>query len=189
MNTTRSHFLRAFLWLSIAGWGIGLGGKLFDLLVVARAWGAHPPDSLSLMPYGDRFPINPGDFFQLLSVVMAVSVVGALIAGWKTRWPYREWLLLPVIAFVIIWAATPTIFWPIIHELYGTTIGRTTHTDTELVRLIHRWVICDWVRVGLIAIGFISSVRAISLPIDRADMRNTGIGKQGGFDGSRRANA
>ena len=63
------------------GWGVGFGAKLFDLLVVAGAWSASPPASLALLPYGPRFPMNPGDFFQPLSIVMAVSVVAALICA------------------------------------------------------------------------------------------------------------
>lgn len=57
----RSQWLRAFLWLSAVGWGIGLGAKLFDLLVLARSWGASPPASLSLMPYGkDLWGVRQG---------------------------------------------------------------------------------------------------------------------------------
>jgi len=156
--------LRFFLWMSVIGWGVGLGAKLFDLLVVAGAWSASPPASLALLPYGPRFPMNPGDFFQPLSIVMAVSVVAALICGWKAPRELRVWLWLPVIMFLVIWALTPTVFWPMIRELYGSSIGRMSRTDAELVRLAHRWIVWDWFRVGLIAIGFLASVRAISLP-------------------------
>jgi hypothetical protein len=160
--TTRT--LRFFLWMSVIGWGVGFGAKLFDLLVVAGAWSASPPASLALLPYGPRFPMNPGDFFQPLSIVMAVSVVAALICGWKAPRELRVWLWLPVIVFLVIWALTPTVFWPMIRELYGSSIGRISRTDAELVRLAHRWIVWDWFRVGLIAIGFLASVRAISLP-------------------------
>ena len=160
----RFRLMRFFLWTSVVGWGLGLGGKLFDLLVVAGAWSASPPASLALLPYGPRFPMNPGDFFQPLSIVMAVSVVAALICGWKAPREFRLWLWLPVIMFLIIWALTPTVFWPMIRELYGSSIGRISRTDAELVRLAHRWIVWDWFRVSLIAIGFLASVRAISLP-------------------------
>ena len=160
----RFRLMRFFLWASVLGWGIGLGAKVFDLLVVAGAWSASPPVSLTLLPYGPRFPMNPGDFFQPLSIVMAVSVVAALICGWKTPRKLRLWLWLPVIMFLIIWAITPTVFWPMIRELYGSAIGRISRTDAELVQLAHRWIVWDWFRVSLIAIGFLASVRAISLP-------------------------
>jgi len=160
----RLKLMRLFLWMSVLGWGVGLGAKLFDLLVVAGAWSASLPASLTLLPYGPRFPMNPGDFFQPLSIFMAVRVMPALICGWKAPRRLRLWLWLPVIMFFIIWAITPTVFWPMIRGLYGSSVGRISRTDAELVRLVHRWIGWDWFRVSLIAIGFLASVRAISLP-------------------------
>ncbi len=81
--------MQIFLWMSALGWGVGLGAKLFDLLVVAGAWAAAPPTSFALLPYGPRFPMNPGDFFQPLSLVMTVGILGAIISGWKTPFQLR----------------------------------------------------------------------------------------------------
>src|SRR5437773_9418097 len=106
----RLRLMRFFLWVSVIGWGIGFGAKLFDLIVVAGAWGAAPPTSLALMPYGPRYPMNPGGFFQPLSVLIVVGILGALISGWKTPLEYRIWLWVPVISFLIIWIFTPTVF-------------------------------------------------------------------------------
>lgn len=153
--------LRVFLWIAVLGWGIGLGAKLFDLVVVAGAWSASPPASFALLPYGKNYPIDPGDFFIPLSGMIAVGSVGALIAGWRSR--ARPALIVAVVAFLIIWATTPTVFWPMIHQLYGTAIGRVTTTDAEAVALAHRWLLCDSFRVLLIAAGFVLSVQAISL--------------------------
>jgi hypothetical protein len=161
---SRAQLTRGFLWFSVLGWGIGLGAKLFDLIVVAGAWGAAPPSSLALMPYGPRYPMNPGDFFQPLSALMVVGILGALISGWKTRPEYRIWLWVPVIAFLIIWILTPTVFWPMIRELYGAGSGKIVRSDAELIVLVRRWMIWDWLRVALIATGFASSVHAISIP-------------------------
>jgi hypothetical protein len=161
---SRERLTRGFLWLSVIGWGIGLGGKLFDLIIVAGAWSVAPPASFALLPYGPRFPLNPGDFFQPLSALMVVGVLGALISGWKTRFEYRVWLWLPVIAFLVIWILTPTVFWPMIHELYGTATGRIIRSDAEAVLLARRWIIWDWARVVMIAVGYVSSVRALSMP-------------------------
>ena len=160
---------RIFLWFSVLGGGIGLGAKLFDLIVVAGAWGAAPPTSLTLMPYGPRYPVNPGDFFQPLSALMLVGILGALISGWKTRLEYRIWLWVPVIAFLIIWIFTPTVFWPMIGELYGAGSGKIVRSDAELILLVRRWMIWDWLRVSVIAIAFLSSIRAISIPFPRSD--------------------
>jgi hypothetical protein len=109
--------------------------------------------------------MNPGDFFQPLSAIMALGILGALISGWRAPLHLRFWLWLGLIMFLIIWAITPTVFWPMIRELYGSAKGRISHTDAELVQLAHRWIVWDWFRVVLIAIGFVASVRALTLPV------------------------
>jgi len=166
---SREQLTRGFLWVSVLGWGIGLGAKLFDLIVVARAWGAAPPASLALMPYGPHYPLNPGDFFQPLSALMVVGILGALISGWKTPLQYRVWLWVPAITFVIIWIFTPAVFWPMIRELYGAGSGKIVRSDAELRLLVRRWMIWDWLRVAVIATGFVSLVRAISVPFPRGE--------------------
>lgn len=166
---SRAQLTRTFLWVSVMGGGIGLGAKLFDLIVVAGAWGAAPPASLSLMPYGERYRIDPGTFFQPLSALMLVGILGALISGWRTPLAYRVWLWIPVIAFLIIWIFTPTVFWPMIRELYGAGSGKIKRSDADLVLLVRRWMIWDWFRVVVIATAFISSVRAISVPFPRSE--------------------
>lgn len=159
--------LRIFLWIAVLGWAIALGAKLFDLLVVAGAWSASPPASFSLLPYGKRYPIDPGDFFIPLSLLIAVGSIGALIAGWKSS--VRLWLLLSGAMFLIIWILTPTIFWPMIHQLYGTAIGRVTASNAESVQLARRWLVWDSFRVVAIAIGFVTSVQAMSFPVARKE--------------------
>ena len=166
---SREQLTRGFLWCSVFGWGIGLGAKLFDLIVLASAWGAAPPASLALMPYGPHYPLNPGDFFQPLSALMVVGILGALISGWKTPLQYRIWLWMPVISFLIIWVFTPTVFWPMIRELYGAGSGKVVKSEAELILLVRRWMIWDWLRVALIALGFLASVRALSTPFPRRD--------------------
>jgi hypothetical protein len=164
----RERWTRAFVRVSAIAWGVGLGAKLFDLLVLASAWGASPPASLALYPYGPGFPINPGTFFQPLSALLLLAVVGALICGWKTPSRYRLWLWVPLAALALIWIATPTVFWPMIDEIYNAAHGRIGRSDVELAQLVRRWMIFDWMRVAMIAAGFLASLRALSLPYPRA---------------------
>jgi hypothetical protein len=56
--------------------------------------------------------------------MMVFGLVGALICGWRAPLQLRLWLWLSVLMFLFIWAITPTIFWPMIRELYGSAIGR-----------------------------------------------------------------
>lgn len=166
METARpssTRVLALFLWISTLAWGIGLGAKLFDLLVVAGAWGASPPESFARLPYGPGYPMNPGGFFQPLSIVMALGIVAALIAGWRHSRQMRIWLWVGTLSFVVVWAITPTVFWPMINQQYDIATGKSVASAAEALALTGRWFAWDWFRVGLIAIGFIASIRAISL--------------------------
>lgn len=163
----RERWTRIFLWLTVVSSGIGLGAKIFDLVVLAASWGASPPDSLKLMPYGEKFPVNPGDFFQPLNVFIIVPVIGALITGWRTPGSYRVWLWLPVVSLLIASVATPLLFWPIISELWSAGTGQIVRSQPELVHLINRWVFLDWCRIALVGVVFLSSIKGISMPYPR----------------------
>ena len=165
--------MRIFLWCGVFFWGIALGAKLFDIFVLASAYSAAPPASLMYLPYGPHFPHDPGEFFQPLSTLIVPGVVGAAIAGRKTRFDYRVWLLVSATMFIIIWILTPTIFWPMIRELYGAYTGKMPKTTPEIITLLHRWIVWDWFRTALIAVGFIASIRAISVPYPEAEARHT----------------
>jgi hypothetical protein len=54
-----------------------------------------------------------------------------------------------------------------IRELYGVASGKLIGSDAELIHLVRRWIIGDWMRVAGIAVGFVSSIRAISMPYPR----------------------
>jgi len=161
---SRERWTHRFLWFSISAWGIAVGAKIYDLLVLGVAWGGAAPDSLAFYPYGKHWPINPGNFFQPLSVLILIAIVGALISGWKTVPSYRRWLWLSLGAFVLIWIATPTMFWPIINDLYQIANHRPSAKVAETATLIRHWFLYDSIRILVIATGFVASVKAISLP-------------------------
>ena len=168
---SRERWTRGFLWVSILGFAVGLGAKLFDLVVLAGAWSASPPASFDLLPYGRRWPVDPGNFFQPLSAIMLIGILGTVIAGWKTPWRYKVWLVVPLIAFVIVWIFTPTVFWPMISELWGIHTGRLLRSDAQAIQLAHRWIVSDSLRTVVIALGFLSSIRAISVPYPQKSRR------------------
>jgi len=61
-----------------------------------------------------------------------------------------------------------------IRELYGLGRGRIVESDAQVIRLVRRWIIFDWLRVAAIAVAFLSSVRAMSVPFpDAQGSRNS----------------
>jgi hypothetical protein len=162
----RVRLLRIFLWLSVLAWGIGAGAKLYDLIVLAGAWSASPPESLSLMPYGARFPVIPGQFFAPTSGATLVGAIGTLICGWRTPASYRAWLWSSAILILSLWVFTIVAFWPSNHALFAAASAPplSPEAHAELIRRAHQWITLDWCRVAMMLGGFISAVRAISTP-------------------------
>ncbi len=148
-------------------WGIAAGAKLFDLRVLAGAWSAAPPESLLLLPYGPRFPVNPGQFFLPVSLAVLVGAIGALATGWRTPAHYRGWLWLSAGAILVVWLMTMIMMWRMNSALYAAALNHALIDAAALRQLAHRWVAYDWVRVVLMLTGFAAAVRAISLPLDR----------------------
>jgi hypothetical protein len=148
-----------------------LGAKLFDLRVLAGAWSASPPESLAMLPYGPRWPVDTGEFFIPSSAALLVSSVGAVVAGWKTRPWYRALLLVPpgislgTLMFTVLW------FWPANRALWHVAINASdAMTDREqIIALTRRWISYDWLRVTLASIGLVCSVRALSTPFPDPD--------------------
>jgi len=155
-------WLGVFLWVCVMAWGVGLGAKLFEFTVVISAWAADPPASLALMPYGPNHPYDPGDFFLPLSIVLLIGTVGALVFGRKALRSYKMWLWLALAALLVIWLATPTLFWPMIGDLYFAGTGSRPLEASAAQSLVNRWLVLDWLRTALIAVGFVSAVHAAS---------------------------
>jgi len=164
MTRQAQHYrwLVVFLWISVIAWGVGLGAKLFEFTVVISAWAADPPASLSMMPYGPGHPYDPGDFFLPLSILLLIGTVGALVCGRRALRSYRIWLWVGLASLLVIWLATPTLFWPMIGDLYYAGTGSRPLEASAAQSLVNRWLVLDWLRTALIAVGFVSAIQAVS---------------------------
>jgi hypothetical protein len=164
--SARERMTKACLWLAALAGGPLVGAKLFDLLVLAGAWSAHPPESLAMMPYGRAWPVDTGSFFIPFSAAMLVAGFGALAAGWRTPWHYRWLLCLPSIGILVLLLLTVVEFWPMNAALYyhGVHSAKDTITDAQSIAMAQRWVRLDWVRVLGATAAFIAALRALVQP-------------------------
>jgi hypothetical protein len=163
----RARITRMFLWISVLAWGLLVGGKLFDLRVLVGAWSAAPPESLSLLPYGPRYPVDTGEYFFPSSVALLVCSIGGLIAGWNTPWRFRILLAVPAIMLFVTLIVTVLWFWPANITLWAAArVAPNTMADrTEVAELVRQWVMYDWLRVAVGMAGFVCSIRALSIPV------------------------
>ena len=161
----RPRWARFFLWLSILSGGLCAGAKLFDLRVLAGAWSASPPESLSLLPYGAKYPVDTGEFFQPIGALFLLAVVGMAISGWTTPWRYRVLLIIPAVLVTAGWVFTVLWFWPRNAALWAVARGAPGAEQDPVViaGMAREWVRYDWVRVAILMVSFVCSVRAISV--------------------------
>lgn len=162
----RKPLTRFFIWVSVLMWGPLLGAKIFDLVVLAGAWSGSPPTSLRLLPYGSDYPVDTGEFFIPSSGVLLFATFGALASGWRTPLQFRAWLAASALAIFATLVVTVVVFWPLNFELwnYATGSPKATESVAQIIDKARTWVTMDWLRVAAAAIGFIASIRAISLP-------------------------
>lgn len=163
---SRGGVTRIFLWLAVLVGGPLLGAKLFDLLVLARAWSADPPASLAMMPYGKAWPVDTGVFFIPFSAALLTSGFGALVAGWRTPWRFRWLLCVPSVGVLLLLILTVVEFWPMNAALYYHGVGspKDMITDAEAIAMARHWVELDWVRVSGAAAAFVSALYALTAP-------------------------
>jgi hypothetical protein len=163
---SRERVCRSFLWLAVLVGGPLLGAKLFDLVVLAGAWGASPPASLAMMPYGKAWPVDTGVFFIPFSALMLVAGFAALVAGWRTPWRYRWLLCLPSVGILALLVLTVVAFWPMNAALYyhGVASPKDTITDAQSVAMTRQWLTLDWLRVAGAIAAFVAPLKALTLP-------------------------
>jgi len=174
MLTWQARMTRALLWVSVIAWGVLLGGKLFDHVVLAAAWSANPPESLNLLPYGERYPVDTGDYFFPSSVALLLCSLGLFISGWRTPLGYRLCLILPPLMLLVILVFTVVWFWPANAALWHVAQGAPGAMQdlTEITAMVGHWVVFDRIRILAGLIAFVLCIKAISVPFPASRGKN-----------------
>jgi hypothetical protein len=164
---------RGLLWVSVVSWGVLLGGKLFDHVVLVGAWSNNPPESLGLLPYGERFPVDTGDYFFPSSVALLLCSFGLFFSGWRTPRLYRLSLFLPPLMLLVILVFTVRWFWPANAALWNVAQGApgAMQEPGEIAAIVRQWVAFDRVRIAAGSVAFLLCIRAISVPFPASQSR------------------
>lgn len=162
----RQRITHGLLWVMVFTGGIVVGAKLFDLRVLVGAWSQSPPESLNLLPYGSRWPVDTGEFFIPISGSYLLASLAALIAAWPTPTRYRSLILVSFATCFAALVVTVTQMWPRNAALWAAASGApgALQDRAAIVQMVHEWVVIDWLRVALGALAFLAAIRAISIP-------------------------
>jgi hypothetical protein len=174
MLTWQARVTRSLLWVSVIAWGVLLGGKLFDHVVLVSAWSARPPESLGLLPYGERYPVDTGDYFFPSSVALLLCSLGLFISGWRTPHGYRLCLFVPPLMLLVILALTIGWFWPANTALWHVAQGApgAMHDPTAIKTMVGQWVAFDRMRIVAGLMAFVLCIKAISVPFPPSTRRD-----------------
>lgn len=162
----RERITHTLLWVMVFTGGLVLGAKLFDLRVLVGAWSHSPPESLNLLPYGPRWPVDTGDFFIPLSGGYLLASLAGLVAAWPTPLKYRGLFLVSFATCFIGLVLTVTQMWPRNAALWAVAKGspKALKDTAAIIHLVREWVMLDWVRMALGTTGYMAAIRAISVP-------------------------
>lgn len=165
--TTRTRIAQIFLWLSVISISIYIGGTVFSMSVIVPMWNASPPESVRAFFLGTQFNRTIGNFFGppfMISRYLPLWV--CLIAGWHLK-THRKYFLLTVVCFTFGVAFTLFYIYPINAVLFAQAGG--SHSAEEIRQMAHQWVLADRVRFAVSSVGFLSLLRALSIPFPARD--------------------
>ncbi|HEX6127235.1 MAG TPA: DUF1772 domain-containing protein [Pyrinomonadaceae bacterium] len=161
----RAKLFSLFLWLAIIAAATWFGGTLYQMLVIVPMWAASPPESVREFFTQTRYNETIWNFFgPPFMIARSLPLVLAIIFGWHLR-PQRTWLLIAVLVKAFGIAFTLFYIYPINEVLFLNAGGN--HSPEEVRQLVDKWVLSDRIRFVVGTIGFISLLRALSLPIER----------------------
>ena len=86
--------------------------------------------------------------------------------GYKVLGRGRSFQVASRMALHLVSALSINPFWPMIRDLYWASTGKQPLDSQASAALAHRWILFDWIRTALIAVGFVASLLAMTRNAD-----------------------
>lgn len=163
---TRSLITQLLLWYNVLSMSIWFGGTIYQMLVIVPLWSSSPPESVRAFFQGTEYMRTIRHFFGPPTMLArGLPLLLGLIAGWELR-THRFWLAVPVVCMIVGLVMTLAYIYPINDILFAKAGGDLA---PEAVRkLARQWIIADRLRLAIMTIGFLSLLRALSIPFPAA---------------------
>jgi hypothetical protein len=156
-----------FLSLFVISLGIEIGAGLYETLVVLPLWTGAPPDSVTAYykhnAANPQFALNAGGrFWMVATPLVGLLALATLLSGLRTPSPHRRWRFAGAILALVVVLSTFAWFVPNIIRLNSKEV--LTMSPDAVTSLTRAWVHLNWVRVTLYLTGWLSALRALSIP-------------------------
>jgi hypothetical protein len=161
----RALLYTIFLWWSVIGFSIWVGGTIFSMSVVVPMWSYSPPESVKFFFGQTTFNKNIWNFFgPPWMAIRNLPLFVTLALGWNLR-PQREFLLIAAVCtfFGIIY--TLAYVYRINDELFTKAGGN--HTTAEIQSMVHRWIFADRLRFVVMLVGYFFLLKTFRMPLPK----------------------
>ena len=172
----RLRLAQITLWCFVIFLSIDVGARLYETRVIVPRWSASPPESVwewaDLRATNAQVAIDPGSrFWTYVTPATGLFALLAFAFSLATEGPRRKWCLIGTILTLVIVAATRIYFVPNIILL----IGPNSHNidGVKVKALANQWVMWNYVRIGVGIVGWLSVLRAFSLPSSAVVLKKT----------------
>lgn len=159
----RNRIAQISLWLAVIGLSVWVGGTLYQMLVIVPMWNSSPPESVRAFFLGTGYNETIWNFFgPPFMIARNAPLLSALLFAWHLP-QHRKWLLLAALCMAFGVVFTLAYIYPINEALFAQAGGN--RSSEEIQAMARQWVIADRVRFGVGCVGFLASLRALSIPL------------------------
>jgi hypothetical protein len=163
---TRKNLFDFFIWWSVIGAGIYVGGTLFMMVVIDPKWTGNPPESVHFFFGQSGFNKYIGHFFapKPAVVIGLLPLSLALISGWYSKL-HRRYLLIAISSSLIVLIFTIAYIYPI-NAILITKAGGDKSAE-EIKSMVAHWVFADRLRFVIYLVGYFFLLKAFRKTTDK----------------------
>ena len=152
---------RILIWMTVIAWGFWLGGLMYEMIVIMPLWSANLPNSVVEWNSRPDFVMNPTRFYVPIVITLILSSLLATILAWKSS-NKRLWLILSTVCAITVFVFTLIYFFPKNEILFRNQNAGLS--GEEITAIANAWIRGNWIRVGMMIVGFFAALKAFSLP-------------------------
>ncbi len=155
----KQYIAQILVWISVVAWSLWFGGLMYEMVVILPLWSALLPESVIEWNARPQYVINPTRFFAPVAVATVFSSLASLVFGWKSG-NRRLWFVLSAVCAMATLAFTIIYFFPKNEVLFRNQTSGLS--GAEISTIANAWISANWIRTGIMAVGFFSALRAMN---------------------------
>ena len=141
---------------------------MYEMTVILPLWSSSLPESVIEWNSRPQFVVNPTRFFAPVAITTVLSSLLSLVLGWKLG-NRRFWLVLSAVCAVVTLAFTLIYFFPKNEVLFRNQFAGLS--GEEITGIAKAWIAGNWIRAGIMAVGFFAALQAYNIDSKTPDNR------------------